>query len=431
MTTFKTLLSELNNLFIKSDTENFIKCLHDLVKIKGKENLSRLVLNEADLDKAIKPGMTESQVFDVLNVLDIKFVEIEYKSKIGFFENEEFSDLEFNLHYYKAIIGEFKHKSQKADTVVKSNAKELFNIISKEVQGQDEAIKNVVSSWLLHKGSCAFKSSGLTLPRSTILLQGSTGSGKTFIFQTLAKTLNIPFIHFDASKLTAEGYVGSSVEDIMINLYMEIYKNNKDEDYSIIFLDEIDKLTIQSGDKNNVGTYGAQRNLLTLLESDVYTFDPYTLTKRDLPSSIDISRTMFVLAGSFSLLEEKKSLKPRSIGFGKAETEDSKSSTQDSFGQQSLVEAGIMPELAGRIGRVVVLNPLSDEALLNIMSKSYLSLENKYDYMSHSLGLKFKLTEEMKKNILSKTKELKLGARGLNSLVQAEFIKQIEGDLYA
>jgi ATP-dependent Clp protease ATP-binding subunit ClpX len=194
----------------------------------------------------------------------------------------------------------------------------------------------------------------------------------------------------------------------------------------ILFLDEFDKLCVLDGDKSNVGTYGGQRSLLKILEAARTRADGYSKSKRDI-EDFDMSKVIIILGGAFSAFKEKQEVMNKSsIGFSVGDKETKKETT---VSERDLIAAGIIPEIAGRLGQVIRLNDLSKDSLKTILTTSKESVLKTFKMLAYYDNKEFNLTNEEIDAIIKESQELGLGVRGLSTLTEKKYIKQmIQGE---
>lgn len=296
------------------------------------------------------------------------------------------------------------------------------------VIGQDEAKRTLsVAVYNHYKRLRQNKKSDVEIQKSNILMIGSTGSGKTYLAQSLAKFLGVPFAIADATTLTEAGYVGEDVENILLTLLQNADFDNKLAEKGIIYIDEIDKLSRKSENMSttrDVGGEGVQQSLLKIIEGTVSRVPLSGGRKHPQAECVDIdtSNILFICGGAFSGLEkiiEQRNNKGKSIGFN-ADIE--KSSGQifhlNDVQQKDLVKYGLMPELIGRLPVITTLNPLSEDDLIKILTEPKNALTKQYQELLDMDGVKLEFEEDALKRIAELAIKKEIGARGLRSIIE-------------
>ena len=324
------------------------------------------------------------------------------------------------------------HRKAAVSDIKLQRPREIKDFLDEYVIGQDDAKRVLAVAVYNHYKRIMSNITDIEVQKSNILMIGPTGSGKTYLAQSLAKLLGVPFAIADATSLTEAGYVGEDVENILLKLIQAADYDIEKAEYGIIYIDEIDKITKKTENVSitrDVSGEGVQQALLKIIEGTMASVPPQGGRKHPHQEmmNIDTTNILFICGGAFDGLERiiSQRVSTGGIGFGAQLVDKNEENFDDLVAQvepEDLVKFGLIPEFIGRVPIMVPLRTLDEDALVRILKEPRNALSKQYKKLFEIDGVTLNFTDDALRAVAAKAVEKHTGARGLRSILEAAML---------
>lgn len=297
--------------------------------------------------------------------------------------------------------------------------KDIVEYLDRNIIGQERAKKSLAVAVYNHLRRIECSATQAYIPKSNILMQGSTGSGKTFLLKNLADFLDVPLVICDASIITEAGFKGKNVETILADLYHTANKDLNKAERGIVYLDEFDKLSSGMGSvdrRSNSGVgVGVQRQILKMIEGCIMTVP----VSEKASIRMNTENILFICGGAFvGIQDDTQQKNKRPIGFLQEMQPKKNSSEKSRLTHQDFVEYGLIPEIVGRLPIIIELDTLTEDDFVNILLNSESSIIKSYQNFLKADDVELIFEEEAVIEIAHIAHSKNTGARGLNAIIE-------------
>lgn len=366
---------------MKDKKETKISCEHCAKKIREKK---KIIICSKCLD----------EIYDEFNFKSFRKI---YAEKGQVFEGYFFGEDKVRIRRIKQLEEEEKKNNEKISAKFKT-PREIKTKLDEYIIGQEKA-KRILSVAAFNHLKRINKPENV-IPKSNVFMIGPTGSGKTYLAEKLAKIIGVPMIIYDATTLTATGWKGNEVEDIIKTLLQKTDYNEKKSSQAIIFIDEIDKIAAFETDQRDINRAAVQQMLLKFIEETEIKWESYTVNTKNI---------LFIVAGAFEKLEQFKK-NENMIGFQKNYEAEKKENIIE-----NLISFGMLREFIGRFSSIVSLDPLTKEILKGILKKPKNSMLSQYQNIFKIENIKLEILDEALDEIAEFSLKNRTGARSLKT----------------
>lgn len=350
-------------------------------------------------------GASQTEVVRLIQGLDSNICDSCIEECAGLIEEQRLLDIKKN-----------KKNQKKIDKPTPSQIKQHLD---QYVVGQESA-KKTLSVAVYNHYKRVGRSSETGLQKSNVLIVGPTGSGKTYLVETIARYLDVPFAQADATTMTEAGYVGEDVESVLVRLIQNSDNNIKKAEQGIVYIDEIDKIAVsESGGRGrDVSGEGVQQGLLKMLEGTVVSVYPEGKRQPGPPSLIDTRNILFICGGAFGAALEEKLKSKKTLGIGFVNDFEPEKKHIPKIKHKDLVKFGMIPEFVGRLPVLAQLAPLSIDDMVKILTEPKNALTKQYQELFEMDGVKLNFTADFLEEVAKRANSEGTGARGLRAIME-------------